>query len=226
VQSKKFRILNIQCVAATILVAAALVFLTSCSEKHEMTDSVSDRKHTPRLKEDSVTILISDSGVLRYRLTTEIWKVYDQADTPYWDFPEGLRFERFTTSYDIDAAVQCNKAVYYYDLKKWHLEGNVRAKNLNGDRFFTEELFWDQNNESVNSDSMITIIQEDKKIVGYGFTSNQTFTKYIILNPTGIFPVKEEDKEQQQQTELKQDPNAWVVNNRVIRNKAERKKKK
>jgi len=159
-----------------------------------MTGAVVDRKNTARLIEDSVTILVSDSGVLRYRMTTETWKVFDQADTPYWDFPKGLRFERFNTNYDIDAAIQCNKAVYYNEMKMWHLEGNIRAKNMNGDRFFTEELFWDQANESVRSDSMITIIQEDKKIVGYGFTSNQTFTRYIIHHPTGIFPVKEEEQ--------------------------------
>lgn len=179
------------------MLVAALVFLVSCREKHDMTGSVTDRKHTPRLTEDSVTILVSDSGVLRYRLTTETWQAYDQADTPYWDFPKGLRFERFNINYDIDAAIQCNKAIYYNDLGLWHLEGNIRAKSLNGDRFFTEELFWNQDEESVRSDSMITIIQKDKKIVGYGFTSNQTFTKYIIHHPTGIFPVKEENNIQE-----------------------------
>lgn len=195
------------------MIAAALVFLTSCREKHDMTSSVTDRTHTARLVEDSVTILVSDSGVLRYRMTTENWKVFDQADTPYWDFPQGLRFERFNTNYDIDAAIQCDKAVYYNEVKLWHLEGNIRAKNLNGDRFFTEELFWNQNDECVSSDSMITIIQEDKKIVGYGFTSNQTFTKYIIHHPTGIFPVKEENKEAEQEKAPQ-----VMIHNRIIRN--------
>lgn len=176
---------------------AALVFFVSCREKHEMTSSVTDRKHTPRMTEDSVTVLVSDSGVLRYRLTTDKWKVYDMADTPYWDFPNGLRFERFDLNYDIDAAIQCDKAVYYTNLEMWHLKGNIRAKNLEGDRFFTEELFWYQEEESVMSDSMITIIQEDKKIVGYGFTSNQTFTKYIIHHPTGIFPVMDQNQEEE-----------------------------
>ncbi len=189
-----------------------------------MTGSVSDRAHTPRLTEDSVTILVSDSGVLRYRLTTETWQVYDQADTPYWDFPQGLRFERFNLEYDIDAALQCNKAKYYYDIKKWHLEGNIRAKNLNGDRFFTEELFWDQESENVMSDSMITIIQTDKKIVGYGFTSNQTFTKYIIHHPTGIFPVDE--NAEGETAEQEKAPQVMVHSSMTVRNQAVRKRRK
>ena len=179
----------------TISVAAMLVFFTSCREKHDMTPSVGDRSHAAKLIEDSVTILVSDSGVLRYRLTTETWRVYDRSDTPYWDFPKGLRFERFNINYDIDAALQCNKAVYYSEMRMWHLTGDIRAKNLEGDRFFTEELFWNQVDESVQSDSMITIIQKDRKIVGYGFTSNQTFTKYIIHHPTGIFPVNEAENQ-------------------------------
>ena len=201
------------------MVVAALVFFTSCREKHEMTGSITDRKRTAQLAEDSVTILVSDSGVLRYRLTTDTWQVYDQADTPFWDFPNGLRFERFNLDYDIDAAIQSDKAIYYYKLKKWHLTGNIRAKNLSGDRFYTEELYWDQENESVMSDSMITIIQEDKKIVGYGFTSNQTFTKYIIHRPTGIFPVNENvaTEEEQEKAPQVMVPRRAVVRNRVIR---------
>lgn len=182
--------------------AIASLVLFSCREKHVMTDSVQDRKNTPVLFEDSVTTIISDSGVIRYRLTAASWYIYDRADTPYWDFPSGLRFERFDVNYNIDAAVQCNRAIFYSEEERWHLWGNVRAKNLSGERFYTEELFWDQKNEMVRSDSLITIIQEDKKIVGIGFESNQTFTKYIIHHPTGVFPVEDSDKDQDNTTTL------------------------
>lgn len=174
-----------------ITVIATVVLLTCCGEKQAMTGSVADRAHTPGLSEDSVTAIISDSGVIRYRLTARTWRIYDKADTPYWDFEHGLRFERFDQNYNIDAAIQCDHAIYYSQLEQWHLRGNIRAKNLNGERFYTEELYWDQHNETVSSDSLITIIQTDRKIVGIGFESNQTFTKYTIHHPKGIFPIDE-----------------------------------
>ncbi|MCQ2344822.1 MAG: LPS export ABC transporter periplasmic protein LptC [Paludibacteraceae bacterium] len=176
------------------LTIAALAFLNSCETEQKSEVSVSDRKKAPVLFEDSITALVSDSGVLRYRLTTNQWFVYDKADTPYWSFPEGIRFERFDINYNIDAAIECNKATYFSEMEKWHLEGNIRAQNLSGERFYTEELYWDQRNEIVESDKSITIIQRDKKIVGKGFRANQTFTQYSILQPTGIFPLEEQEE--------------------------------
>lgn len=197
-----------------LLVIATVVLFASCGEKQEMTRAVTDRAHTPGLYEDSVTTIISDSGVIRYRMTAPVWYIYDKADTPYWDFPHGLRFERFNLNYDIDAALQCDKAVYYSRLERWHLQGNIRAKNLQGERFYTEELYWDQQAETVSSDSLITIIQTDRKIVGVGFESNQTFTQYTIHHPKGIFPI-EENKDRPASDELKvQAPTQISVKNR------------
>lgn len=170
-----------------------MLVLFSCEKERDMAKSISDRSKVPILYEDSVTTILSDSGIIRYRLTTAKWYIYDKADTPYWDFPEGLRFERFDLSYNIDAALQCNKAMYFSENEMWHLWGNVRSMNLSGERFYTEELFWDRPNAKVWSDKKITIIQKDKRIIGYGFESNEQFTKYIIKHPTGVFPL--DDKE-------------------------------
>ena len=38
----------------------------------------------------NVSTLISDSGVIQYKIVSPLWRVYDQIDTPYWIFPEGL----------------------------------------------------------------------------------------------------------------------------------------
>lgn len=182
-----------ECVAVVFLSIAALLLLNSCEKEHKNESSISDRKNAPVLYEDSITALVSDSGILRYRLTAMKWYVFDKADTPYWDFPDGIRFERFDINYNIDAAIECDKAVYFSEMEKWHLEGNIRAQNLNGERFYTDELYWDQKNETVESDEKITIIQKDKKILGKGFRANQTFSQYTILQPTGIFPVEESE---------------------------------
>ena len=177
-----------------IFVIATTVFLSSCTKTDKTPiPSVTDRAHTAVLYEDSITALVSDSGILRYRLVARQWYVYDRADTPYWDFPYGLRFERFDLDYNIDAAFQCQKAVYYNELKQWHIYGDIRAQNLNGDRFYTEELFWDQEHDLISNDTLITIIQKDKKIVGTGFRANQAFSNYTILHPTGIFPIQDKD---------------------------------
>ena len=180
---------------AVIPVIIAMLFLfTSCRKKVVLTDDIADQKVIPQMQADSITTIISDSGIIRYRLFAKKWKVYDKADTPYWDFPEGLHFERFDEEYNIDAQIDCRKAIYYQKMEIWKLNDSVRAINLQGEQFETEELYWNQGTERVYSDSAIRIIQEDKIINGIGFNSNQTFTKYEIRNPYGIIPVDPEEE--------------------------------
>lgn len=65
--------------------------------------------------------------------------------------------------------------------------GNVVIRNLKGEKFNTELLYWDQNTEKVYSDRFIRIEQPDRIITGRGFDSNQQMTKYTIHKPEGIF---------------------------------------
>ena len=174
---------------ALCIVHCALFF--SCQTKHEMTESVTDIKHTPQVYADSITTIVSDSGIIRYRIIALDWYVYEKADTPYWDFPNGLRFERFDENYKVDAEIECDRAVYYSKLELWKLNDNVEATNLNKEEFYTNELYWNQKEERVYSDSAITIIQKDRKILGVGFESNQTFSRYSIHHPKGTIPIEE-----------------------------------
>lgn len=156
---------------------------------------VENRSKTPKLKTDSITTLVSDSGITRYRLSALQWMIFDRDTHPYWDFPEGIYVERFDEEYNVDAFVQSNKARYDQTTQIWQLDYNVIAQNLAGEKFETQQMFWDQRNERIYSDSLITITQANKIIIGFGFESNQNFTRYAIRNPQGIFPVKEEEKE-------------------------------
>lgn len=178
-------------VAIVFFTIATLVFFSSCQTKHEMTASVTDMKHTPQVYADSITTIVSDSGIIRYRIIAPDWYVYEKADTPYWDFPNGLRFERFDENYKIDAEIECDRAVYYSKLDLWKLNDNVEATNLSKEEFYTNELYWDQKGECVYSDSAITIIQKERKILGVGFESNQTFSRYSIRQPKGTIPIEE-----------------------------------
>lgn len=162
----------------------------SCTEKHE-TVEVSDRSKMPRLSANDVVTLVSDSGVTQYRVNAKVWKVFDKAEDPYWDFPEGVLFEKFTTDLRVDAEIRSKKAIYFTERKLWNLCDSVHAMNLQGEHFECDTLFWDENLKKVYSNGKIKIRQEDKIIYGQGFESNQTFTKYVIKRPEGIFPIEE-----------------------------------
>ncbi len=142
-----------------------------------------------------VSTLISDSGVTQYRITTPQWEVYDNSKTPRWYFPEGLHVEKFDSVYATDASILADTGYFFTNTKLWRLVDNVKIVNQAGDKFDTDELFWDQRNKKIYSDKFIHIEREETIIEGYGFESNEEMTKYTIRTPSGIFPIKDAAKQ-------------------------------
>ena len=178
----------------TLLYIIAAIVLISCSnDKKSTVAPFADRSQVPILHTFNVLTMVSDSGITRYRISAPEWLVYDKVAEPYWDFPQGIYFERFDGEYRTDADIVSDKAVFYDKKKLWHLTGNVKAKNLTGEIFESPQLFWDQNEERIYSPDSVTITQSDKVIYGIGFDSNQTLTKYEILKVSGIFPIDDDE---------------------------------
>lgn len=171
-----------------------LVFISIGCKRREVrlqANAITDRKTVAVLDASDVNTIISDSGIVRYRIKAAQWKVFDKADTPYWEFPKGIYLEKFNTDLEADATIEADYAYYNEPAQRWMLSGHVKALNLEGETFETPVLFWDQKSQSVYSDSSIVITRESSIIQGIGFRSNQSMTQYTILRPTGVFPIKD-----------------------------------
>lgn len=161
-----------------------------------MIPNFADRSKVPGMWLDSVTTLISDSGIIRYRVVTAKWDAFDKANDPYWFFPEKVYFERFNDTLVIESTVESDTAWYYYDRKMWVLRKNVKVRNLSGETFETTLLYWDQNTHRVYSDTaFIRICQSSQVLTGHGFESNESMTNYTINEIEGMFPVDKEETE-------------------------------
>lgn len=179
---------------AGILVILAIL-ISACvgnTERVEQSHEAVLRAGLPVLATDSVSTLISDSGVTRYRIEAPQWLVFDKADTPYQEFPSGIYLEQFDLDLSVQASLKADYAYYDEQAQIWTLRGNVHALNREAEQFDTPELHWNQQTHRVYSDSSIHITREKSIIQGIGFDSNEEMTQYTILNPTGVFPIKEE----------------------------------
>ena len=141
-----------------------------------------------------ITTLVSDSGVTKYRITSQRWEIYDEIDTPIWVFPQGIYLEQFDSTLQVEATFECDSARYLKKNKLWQFIGNVRSWNTRKDLILTNELYWDQNKKKVYSDSFIHIEQPERTLEGFGFESNERLTTYKLKRPMGIFPVDEESR--------------------------------
>lgn len=170
-----------------------LMGLFSCQE--EETGSaieIPNREDQPILKSVGVSTLISDSGVIRYKIISEDWFIYDRKDPPYYSFEKGLFLEKFDENYHVDAFINCDTAYYYNSQRLWELRGRVCVKNLKGETFKTSLLYWDMNQHQIYSPAYMVIDGIEQDLDGYDFKSNESMSEYIIHSSSGAFPMGED----------------------------------
>ncbi|MCM1163069.1 MAG: LPS export ABC transporter periplasmic protein LptC [Muribaculaceae bacterium] len=177
--------------AAAVLIASAACVISGCKQDNPVATTGDIPVSTPTMTTRDVETLISDSGVVRYKINTPIWYVYDDEKEPYWNFPEGLDMEKFNDLFQRDATVHADSAIYFKNKQLWRLDGSVSISNMQGEKFLTEQLFWDQRQHKLYSDSFIHIERSDRVLEGYGFDSDERLTRYTIRRVSGIFPASE-----------------------------------
>lgn len=147
----------------------------------------------PTMTTENVSTLISDSGVVKYKIVAPVWKVYEEVDTPYWIFPKGIYLQQYDPYFKVVATVAADSAKFFQVQKLWLLQGNVEVTRPPADLFYSQRLYWDQRRARVYSDTFIHIENATHVLEGIGFESNDKFTVYRVLKPQGIFPVNSSD---------------------------------
>lgn len=183
-------------IAASIVIAVMLLsFTASCSREHkEFVALQFDPETTPTMLTTEVSSLISDSGVVKYKLIAQEWHVYGKAAEPYWYFPEKIYLEQYDSLFNPAATIRADTAYNYEKQGLWKLIGNVDIVNERGDHFETSLLYWDTKDEKVYSDQFMHIERADGTIIeGNSFESNWDMTKYRIWTGQGAFPINETD---------------------------------
>ena len=176
------------------LAAVMLLLFSSCSgKKKELGAAITERDSLPVMDTRGVESLVSDSGVISYRLSAEEWLVYDKKTPSYWSFEKGVYVEKFDSLFQVEASIKADTAYYYDKQKLWKLIHNVHIQNQKGENFDTELLYWDQNKKRVYSDKAVRVEQVDRIIYAEGFESNEQMTKYTFFKVNNtIFYVDEE----------------------------------
>jgi len=165
-----------------------LFLFTACQEEKEhIAPAVNPRDSASVMISYGVNTLISDSGMIKYRIVTESWEVNQIKNPSRWIFNNGLFLEQFDEKFHIEAYIQSDTAYYYNQKKLWELRGRVRVRTVDGMRFSSEELFWDQNKRELYSNKFSRLITPDREMQGTYFLSDERLTHYTISNSKGSF---------------------------------------
>ena len=173
-----------------------LILIASCNSEQEHTAAaIGENDSTAFMRSRGISTLISDSGVLRYKLIAEEWDIYTNTNPPSWKFMKGMLMERFDESFHVDLHVQADTA-YLHEQRLWELRGRVVIRNIEGTLFRTEELYWDMNQHQMWSNKYMRIKTTDQELEGTDFRSNEQMTDYYVSNSKGAFPVSDVEKKE------------------------------
>ena len=161
---------NFFCFLLSAFIFFNLLSVASCSgEVEHLAEPIAAKDSLLFMHSVGINTFISDSGVMRYHMVVEEWDIYNG---------------------DVDLFVQSDTA-YLHKQQLWELRGRVVVRNVNGDVFRTEELFWDLNKHEMWNYQYMHITTPERELEGTHFYSNEQMTKYSVLNSTGTFPVQE-----------------------------------
>ena len=141
-----------------------------------------------------VNTLISDSGVIKYKIVTERWDVNTIKNPNCWSFEKGVFFEQFDQQFHVEAYVQADTAWYFDQKKLWHLRGRVRIRNANGLLYESQELWWDGLRHELYSNVFSKVTTPERTLQGTYFLSDERMTHYTVSNSKGSFTTDDMEK--------------------------------
>lgn len=190
----KIKILIKSSIAALSLGAAML--LLSCQSKVEveanLPSKLIEQEELPTVDATDFETTFTDSGIVRYRLTTPRLLEYENKKDPYTEFPDGFHIVEFDKNQKITSSISANYGKRFTKEEKWLAIGNVVAVNADGDTLKTEKLTWLRKEKRIFSDKYVRIIRSDQIITGIGLESDENLKNWKILQPKGTLYVNDE----------------------------------
>ena len=177
-------------VEGRIIAIAAFVamILSGCNDVQEHTaPAIRDRDSASVMTSYGVNTLISDSGVIKYKIITERWDVNTIKNPSRWTFEKGVFFEQFDEKFHVQAYIQADTAWYFDQQKLWHLRGRVKIRNINGLLYESEELYWDGVRHELYSNVFSKVTTPERSMEGTYFLSDERMTHYTVSNSKGSF---------------------------------------
>jgi LPS export ABC transporter protein LptC len=158
---------------------------------------VSNAEELPIIQSNGIQTIYSDSAVVRLKITGPELKEFAETDDKeaYIEFPKGLKATFYNQSGRIESSLEAEYAIFWKKVKQFEARTNVVVKNFSEKQeLFTEQLFWDKDEEKIWSDKFVKIITENGPTYGEeGFESDQNFAKFRIKKSRGQMTVEDKD---------------------------------
>ena len=166
-----------------------LLFITtvifSCQTNPQKMEALVKDLEEPVVISEDVEWFYTKNGLASHRLTSpKVLRFEGQKE--YIEFPLGLEVFSFNVHGEQEAFMKSDYAIQHLDDKTIEAKGSVILENLKGEKLETESLVWDEKREQIFTEALVKITKQGQLIIGEGFESNTSFSKYTLKNSRGI----------------------------------------
>lgn len=167
---------------------AGCFFLASCKNDLKTIRDLQRSKLSVDEVKDVVSFL-STAGVVKANLKAPFMLRYFDS-VPRVEFPQSLHVDFYNDSMQIESYLDAKKGYYYEQQSRVILTDSVVVIRINGDTLKTKELFWEQSQHKLFTNSDVEIRQKTKTIFGKGFQSDEQLKNFTIDSVKGVLLVE------------------------------------
>lgn len=182
-----------------------MLMLFSCKNDIKIINSLSGVDSLPLEIAYDVEISFSDSGKLQAVLSAPIMERVSETEEDggeYLEFPQGFKAVFYDSVANPESEITARYGVNYEKKDMMEARHNVIIKNFpKQEQLNTEHLIWDRKKKEIFSDVFITLTKPDEVLYGDGFTSDENFEAYEVINPTGEFNIVQDEKDEKKSKE-------------------------
>ncbi len=174
-----------------IFISFALLFIACGSKELDKVKISAAAKDLPIEVGSNIYINYTDSGYLKAKVFAPLLERYSSENRMETEMRQGITAYFYDNNGKISSYIKSKYAIRNESQRTLTARKDVFVVNNKGDTLRTEELIWDEKNDRIYSEQFVKITSPDRIILGSGLESNTAFTKFRVLNITGVISLKQ-----------------------------------
>jgi LPS export ABC transporter protein LptC len=177
-----------------ILLVFAICILGACKNDIETVRALTDEIDLPDLSGFNIEFSLTDSGILKGKITAPEVYQYIRKEEPYYEFPKGMKAVLYDAAGNPRSYISANYAIYYNQKQLWEGRNQVMAETPSeGKKVETDQMFWNEKEEKIYSDKFTKMTNPDGVFTGeYGFEAEQDLRNWELKGMSGKVYVSDE----------------------------------
>jgi LPS export ABC transporter protein LptC len=176
-------------IVAHIALFFSLVTIVACENDINAIMNL-DKKVTAVEEGKDIESMYSQTGRVKAKLTAPLMLRHLKPPV-YVEFSKGLKVLFYNDSLGIESTLTARYGKYFENDANIFLKDHVVVINKKGERLDCEELNWDSKLQKFLSGKPVRISTPTDTLYGTGLESNQDFSDYTILHPSGPFIIQD-----------------------------------